>query len=109
MKAGSMGVTIRVATMDDLPVLAGIIDRAISELQRSILTPAEIAASRKFMVLDTQLLHDRTYFCASVQDRIIGCGGWSWRRTLFGGDDSGDLIDPQPLDPQLEPARIRAM
>ncbi len=109
MKAGSMGVTIRVATMDDLPVLAGIIDRAISELQRGFLSPAEIAASRKFMGLDTQLLHDATYFCASVQDRIIGCGGWSWRRTLFGGDDSGDLIDPQPLDPEREPARIRAM
>lgn len=95
--------------MDDLPVMTRIIDRAIDDLQRGFLSPAEIEASRLFMGLDTQLLRDATYFCAIAGERIIGCGGWSWRRTLFGHDDAGDLIDSQPLDPQREPARIRAM
>lgn len=61
------------------------------------------------MGVDTQLLRDATYFCAMVDDQIAGCGGWSWRRTLFGGDGADDLIDPEPLDPMTEPARIRAM
>lgn len=104
-----MGVAIRVATMDDLPAMTGIIDRAIIDLQRGFLSAEEIEASRLFMGIDTQLLRDATYFCAIADGQIMGCGGWSWRRTLFGHDQSGDLVDPDPLDPQREPARIRAM
>lgn len=104
-----MGVTVRLATEGDLPAIAAIIERAVTGLQRDYLSPSEIEASRQFMGVDTQLLRDATYFCALVDDRIAGCGGWSWRRTLFGGDGAGDLIDPAPLDPLTEPARIRAM
>ena len=104
-----MDLSIRIATTDDLPAMAAVIDRAIDDLQRAFLSPDEIRASRLFMGIDTQLLRDATYFCALAEGRIVGCGGWSWRRTLFGGDDSGDLIDPAPLDPQRDPARIRAM
>ncbi len=104
-----MGVAIRIATMDDLPAMMEIIERAIVDLQRGFLSEAEIEASRLFMGIDTQLLRDGTYFCALAGGQIIGCGGWSWRRTLFGHDEAGALIDPEPLDPQREPARIRAM
>ena len=104
-----MDVFVRIATADDLPAMVAIIERAVEDLQRPYLSPAEIEASRLFMGADTQLLRDATYFCALIDDRIVGCGGWSWRRTLFGGDTSGDLIDPEPLDPLVEPARIRAM
>lgn len=104
-----MDVSIRIATDDDLPELHAMIDRAVEELQRGFLSPSEIAASRAFMAADSQLLRDRTYLCAIAEGRIVGCGGWSWRRTLFGGDGASDLIDPEPLDPHSEPARIRAM
>jgi len=104
-----MDVTVRIATIDDLPMIQTIIERAIVGLQRGFLSPAQIEASRSFMGVDSQLLRDETYFCALTDGRIAGCGGWSWRRTLFGGDDAGDLINPQPLDPLTEPARIRAM
>ncbi len=104
-----MVLTVRIATDADLPAIAAIIERAVTDLQADFLSPSEIAASRRFMGVDTQLVRDATYFCAMVDDRIAGCGGWSWRRTLFGGDDAGDLIDPAPLDPASEPARIRAM
>jgi GNAT superfamily N-acetyltransferase len=104
-----MDLSIRIATLDDVPAMAAVIDRAIDDLQRAFLSPDEIAASRLFMGIDTQLLRDQTYLCAVVDGRVVGCGGWSWRRTLFGGDGSGDLIDPAPVDPQHEPARIRAM
>lgn len=104
-----MSVTVRIATDDDLPAIAAIIERAVTGLQGDFLSLSEIEASRRFMGVDTQLVRDATYFCAVIDDRIAGCGGWSWRRTLFGGDGAGDLIDPAPLDPANEPARIRAM
>lgn len=104
-----MDVTIRIATIADLPAIEIVIERAIAVLQQDFLSPAQIEASRSFMGVDSQLLRDETYFCAQIDGRMAGCGGWSWRRTLFGGDGSGDLIDPQPLDPLTEPARIRAM
>lgn len=104
-----MGWTIRVATGLDVDALTVLIDRSVKELQRSFLSQAEIEASGAFMAIDSQLLRDGTYLCACDGERIVGCGGWSWRRTLFGGDAAGDLIDPEPLDPSTEPARIRAM
>lgn len=100
---------IRVAVEQDIPALEGVIARSVQELQHGFLTPEEIAASGAFMSLDSQLLRDGTYLCAVLDGQIAGCGGWSWRRTLFGGDGAGDLIDPEPLDPATEPARIRAM
>ncbi|WP_066531199.1 GNAT family N-acetyltransferase [Erythrobacter sp. CCH5-A1] len=104
-----MQATVRIATHDDLPAIAAIVERAIADLQHGFLSAREIEASRQFMGVDSQLLRDGTYLCAVLEGEIAGCGGWSWRRTLFGGDGAGDLIDPEPLDPMTEPARIRAM
>lgn len=104
-----MTVPVRIATHDDLPAIAAVVERSIAELQRGFLSPPEIEASRQFMGVDSQLLRDGTYLCAVLDGQIAGCGGWSWRRTLYGGDGAGDLIDPAPLDPATEPARIRAM
>jgi GNAT superfamily N-acetyltransferase len=105
-----MAISIRIATAEDVPALAALIDRSVRELQRGFLSDEEIDASGVFMAIDSQLLRDGTYLCAVDDDgTIVGCGGWSWRRTLFGGDGAGDLIDPEPLDPGSEPARIRAM
>lgn len=104
-----MELTVRVALDEDVPTLERLVARSVKELQRGFLSPDEIAASGNFMSIDSQLLRDGTYLCAIAGTRIVGCGGWSWRRTLFGGDGAGDLIDPEPLDPRTEPARIRAM
>ena len=104
-----MELSVRVALHEDVPTLERLIARSVQELQRGFLSPEEIEASGDFMSIDSQLLRDGTYLCALADGRIAGCGGWSWRRTLFGGDGAGDLIDPEPLDPGTEPARIRAM
>ena len=61
------------------------------------------------MGLDTQLVRDGTYFVIESDGRIAGCGGWSWRSTLYGGDESAVTREPRALDPATEPARIRAM
>jgi GNAT superfamily N-acetyltransferase len=101
-------LTHRLAATDDLPELTALMEAAIAELQRPFLGPAEIAASRAIMGLDSQLVADGTYFVVEHRGRIVGCGGWSRRATLYGGDASPGR-DPAPLDPRCDPARVRAM
>ncbi|MDF7776601.1 GNAT family N-acetyltransferase [Sphingomonas sp. AOB5] len=101
--------TNRLAQTDDLPALRSLMQRAIEQLQHDFLTPDQVRASHKVMGLDTQLVRDQTYFIVEKDGRIAGCGGWSWRATLFGGDDSVIEREPAPLDPATDAARIRAM
>jgi GNAT superfamily N-acetyltransferase len=83
-------------------------DAAIGELQRGFLSSEEIAASRAIMGLDTQLIDDGTYFVVESDGAVAGCGGWSRRATLFGGDHSAGR-DAALLDPAKDAARVRAM
>lgn len=99
----------RLATTDDLDRLNALMARAITQLQDDFLTPAEVIASQHVMGLDTQLVRDGTYFLAEAGDAIAGCGGWSWRSTLYGGDASVVAREPYALDPAADAARIRAM
>lgn len=99
----------RIAVPDDLDALREVMRRSIETLQDDFLTPEQVTASHKVMGLDAQLVDDGTYFVVESGDRIAGCGGWSWRSTLYGGDDSVVAREPRPLDPATEPARIRAM
>lgn len=78
-------------------------------LQAPFLSPAQIAASRASMGLDTRLIDDGTYFAIEEAGALVGCGGWSRRATLYGGDHAGALRDDRLLDPATEPARVRAM
>jgi GNAT superfamily N-acetyltransferase len=98
----------RVATREDLPALRPVIEAAIGELQKGFLDAAQIESSRAIMGLDTQLIDDGTYFLVESGGRIAGCGGWSRRATLYGGDHSAGR-DAALLDPAVEPAKVRAM
>ncbi|GAA0744378.1 GNAT family N-acetyltransferase [Sphingomonas sp. ABOLD] len=100
----------RLAQPDDLEALRAVMARAIAQLQHDFLTPEQVAASHQVMGLDTQLIADQTYFL--VEDgagTIAGCGGWSFRATLYGGDASIVARAPQRLDPAHDAAKIRAM
>ena len=101
-------LTHRLAKLDDVPALRALMQAAISELLPAFLAPEQVAASFYVMGLDTQLIRDGTYFCIESEGRIAGCGGWSRRATLFGGDHSQGR-DAALLDPAREPARVRAM
>ena len=98
----------RLATTADAPGLAALMDAAIGELQKGFLTDAQIAASRLIMGIDRQLIADATYFVVESGDEIAGCGGWSRRATLYGGDHSPGR-DAALLDPRRDAARVRAM
>jgi len=83
-------------------------DAAIRILLRAHLSEEEVAASFSVMGLDTQLIGDGTYFAVEAEGRLAGCGGWSRRATLFGGDHSSGRSEAL-LDPARDAARIRAM
>jgi len=81
---------------------------AIGELQKGFLTPQQIESSRMIMGLDSQLVADGTYFIIESDGQIAGCGGWSRRATLYGGDHTPGR-EPALLDPATDAARVRAM
>jgi GNAT superfamily N-acetyltransferase len=103
------GFTHRVAVLDDLGELREVMRRSIESLQAGFLTPEQVRVSHAVMGLDSQLVSDGTYFIVESGGRIAGCGGWSWRSTLYGGDDSMVSREPEALDPAKDAARIRAM
>jgi GNAT superfamily N-acetyltransferase len=98
----------RLAVRTDGPALSVLMERAIAALLQPYLSAAQIAASRAIMGLDVQLIADGTYFVIEHDGRLVGCGGWSRRATLYGGDSSPGR-DPALLDPARDAARIRAM
>ena len=103
-----MSITLRLATPDDLPALQALIPASVRGLSQGWYTPEQIeSAIRHVFGPDTQLIADGTYFAAQAEGAIVGCGGWSRRRTLYGGDQMKDAEDPL-LDPATQAAKIRA-
>jgi GNAT superfamily N-acetyltransferase len=99
---------IRLATLADVPAL----ERLIAASARALLAPyysldAIEGALQTVFGVDTQLIGDATYFVAESSTTIVGCGGWSKRRTLFGSDEIANRNDAL-LDPAREPAKLRA-
>ena len=101
-------MTHRLASRADLDALKVLMDAAISELQKPFLDQSQIASSRAIMGLDTQLIDDGTYFIVEAAGGLAGCGGWSRRATLYGGDQSPGR-SAALLDPAKDAARVRAM
>ncbi len=101
-------LTARLARGEDRPALLALMDAAIGQLQHGFLTEEQIVSSRAIMGLDTQLIEDATYYVIEAEGVIVGCGGWSRRATLYGGDHSPGR-DAARLDPAVDAARVRAM
>ena len=101
-------LTYRLARHDDLEALKALMEAAISELQKPFLDENQIASSRAIMGVDTQLIDDGTYFMVESDGQLAGCGGWSRRATLYGGDQTPGR-SATLLDPAKDAARIRAM
>ncbi len=104
-----MNYRLRVATLEDEGTLRQLIARSIRELGASDYSPPQIeAALRGAFGVDTNLIRDGTYFVVLAESgEIVACGGWSWRRTLFGSDTRAERDDGW-LDPRTEAAKIRA-
>ena len=101
-------MNIRVATIADVPVLEQLITDSVRGLNAGRYTQAEMdAALAGVFGVDTQLIADGTYYVMDGPSGPAAAGGWSGRRTLYGGDKMKGAEDPR-LDPVTERARIRA-
>jgi GNAT superfamily N-acetyltransferase len=101
-------VIARIATAEDVPALQALIARSVRELSAGFYTPAQIeAALVEIFGVDMQLITDGTYYVIDSPTGVAAAGGWSFRRTLYGGDQMKEATDPR-LDAATEPARIRA-
>jgi len=98
----------RLATHDDIPNIRALIERSVRALSVGFYTDEEAEAGIAHVFgVDTQLIHDRTYYVIDAPDGLAAAGGWSKRRTLYGGDQMKEVEDPL-LDPAVDAARIRA-
>ena len=103
-----MKFEIRTATPADRETIQQLIAISARELSRGYYSEEQVtAALNSIYGVDSMLIEDGTYFVAEADDIIIGCGGWSKRKTLFGGDQFSKR-DAGLLDPGFEPAKIRA-
>jgi GNAT superfamily N-acetyltransferase len=111
--------TIRKAVSADVPVLEDLIDRSVRGLQAQDYTPTQIESALATVYgVDSQLIADGTYFVvetegeagsstAAADQIVVGCGGWSKRKTLYGGDHWTGREDSM-LNPTKDAAKIRA-
>jgi GNAT superfamily N-acetyltransferase len=116
--SASADFAVRLATLGDVAVLREVIEASVRGLQAQDYTPRQIELALKGVYgVDTQLIADGTYFAAEAIDNeaseaetkrvIVACGGWSKRKTLFGGDQWRARQDDL-LDPARDAAKIRA-
>jgi GNAT superfamily N-acetyltransferase len=101
-------LSLRMATLEDREALRMLIDRSARELSEGDYRAEQVeGALQAAFGVDSQLIQDGTYFVVEAAAAIVGCGGWSYRRTLFGGDEHVQR-DLGVLDPRTDPAKIRA-
>ncbi len=103
-----MSAAIRTATLEDVPALETLIADSVMRLQARDYTEQQRAGALGTVFgVDGQLIRDGTYFAIESESRIVACGGWSRRGTLFGSDDS-PAKDETLLNAATDAARIRA-
>lgn len=102
---------LRVAGRGDVAAIAALIDASVRGLQAEDYSVAQIeGALRTVFTIDSQLIVDGTYYLAETPEcELAGCGGWSFRKTLYGGDAQVEKIEPEQLDPAVDAAKIRAI
>jgi GNAT superfamily N-acetyltransferase len=115
-------IRLRLAVPEDVPDLRQLIDTSVRGLQTQDYTPAQIEGALKTVFgVDSRLIADGTYIVAEAEPTaiahgearnapsrmIVGCGGWSKRKTLYGSDHWTGREDAL-LDPLRDAAKIRA-
>lgn len=104
-----MEFSLRVAGKQDADAIGELIADSVRGLAKGIYSDEQIELSLQTVFgVDHQLIADGTYFVAENEGRIVGCGGWSKRKTLYGSSVYADSRDPDLLDPKVDAAKIRA-
>jgi GNAT superfamily N-acetyltransferase len=102
---------LRTATAEDIEGIRALIDASVRGLQAGDYSAAQIEASlRTVFTIDSRLIADGTYFVALADGgEFAGCGGWSRRKTLYGGDHQVERAEPELLNPAVDAAKVRAI
>ncbi len=103
-----MNFKYRLADLEDIPAVKRLMEQSITELLGNYVNEEELEASFESMGLDEQLILDKTYFLIDFEGILVGCGGWSNRKTLFGGNHTPNRSNDF-LNPNNDSAKIRAM
>jgi GNAT superfamily N-acetyltransferase len=110
-----MSFHLQVATTSDIPRIRELIAASVRALQVEYSPEQRAAALATIFTVDSQLVADGTYLLAFSEGseigdvRLAGCGGWSRRKTLYGGDHQVEAIVADLLDPARDAAKIRAI
>jgi GNAT superfamily N-acetyltransferase len=100
--------SVRPARHDEIPRLLALITRSARELSVGFYSPEETEAAIRYVFgVDSTLVDDGSYLVVEEADLLVGCGGWSSRRTLYGGDQR-PVGAGERLTPGIDAARIRA-
>ncbi|RUS98853.1 N-acetyltransferase [Trichormus variabilis SAG 1403-4b] len=100
---------IRLADLEDIPKLTTLISESARALQSDYYSSEQIEGALGIVFgVDSQLIQDKTYFVAENNRQIVGCGGWSKRKTLYGGDSGKNNQEDSLLNPDTDSAKIRA-
>jgi GNAT superfamily N-acetyltransferase len=108
---GMMRFGLRVAEPKDIDGIRALIVSSVRGLQTEDYSAAQIEwALRTVFTVDSQLIADGTYFVATAEGgELAGCGGWSYRKTLYGGDHQVEKTASEMLNPDTDAAKIRAI
>src|ERR1700759_3591985 len=99
---------IRTARLEDIAEIEGMIARSVMTLMgREYSLKQRQASVGPLFGFDRQIIEDGTCYVVEHAGRLVGSGGWSFRRTLFGGDGVADRDDSR-VTPGIDPAHIRA-
>jgi GNAT superfamily N-acetyltransferase len=103
--------SLRTATTEDVAGIRRLIEASVQGLQAEDYSAAQReGALATVFTVDSQLIADATYFVATADGgELAGCGGWSYRKTLYGGDHQVEDIAPEMLDPSVDAGKIRAI
>jgi GNAT superfamily N-acetyltransferase len=118
-----MRFRFQVATPTDIPRIRELIAASVRALQVEYSPQQREAALATVFTVDSQLVADGTYLLAFAESNntgaegrqtgedscLAGCGGWSRRKTLYGGDHQVEAIAANLLDPAHDAAKIRAI
>jgi GNAT superfamily N-acetyltransferase len=104
-----MEILVRVIGVEAIAAVTALIGASVRGLQVEYTEAQREAALRTVFTVDTTLVRDGGYFGAFAGERLVGCGGWSGRKTLYGGDAQVEKIEAERLDPAVDAAKIRAI
>jgi GNAT superfamily N-acetyltransferase len=104
-----MSWSLRKAVLTDRDEIASLIAESVRGLSSDVYSKEQIELSiTSVFGVDEDVINDNTYFVVETDGAVVGCGGWSRRKTLYGASVYATSRDPEFADPRIDASKIRA-